>query len=135
MDFYELNKKIIESNKNLEKISENKELIFEFEVANLITEARYFSGLTQKQLAELVGTQQPSIARIEKGLALPSLSFLLKIAKAMGTYLIAPKFGFMNEKVVNTTYNFHVIPTEKDISILSKYYSKNSGDLVRSFVN
>lgn len=108
MDFYELNKKIIESNKKLGKISEDGDLIFEFEVANLITEARYFSGLTQKQLAEIVGTQQPSIARIEKGLALPSLSFLLKIAKAMGTYLIAPKFGFMEERTTKdaTHYNY-----------------------------
>ncbi|MFA7000165.1 MAG: helix-turn-helix transcriptional regulator [Candidatus Paceibacterota bacterium] len=123
MDFYELNKKIIESNKNLEKISENKELIFEFEVANLITEARYFSGLTQKQLAELVGTQQPSIARIEKGLALPSLSFLLKIAKAMGTYLIAPKFGFMEEKIKNKTFIFSFSPTKEVLTPLDYYQS------------
>lgn len=126
MDFYELNKKIIEANKKLGKISEDGDLIFEFEVANLITEARYFSGLTQKQLAEIVGTQQPSIARIEKGLALPSLSFLLKIAKAMGTYLIAPKFGFMEEKIQNKTFIFSISPTKEILTPLDYY--QNTGN-------
>lgn len=113
MDFHELNKKINYLDKSLNKISENKDLLFEFEVANLITEARYFSGLTQKDLADLIGTQQPSIARIEKGQSLPSLSFLLRIAKAMGTYLIAPKFGFMDEKSQNQTTEFRLEGTKE----------------------
>ncbi len=41
-------------------------------------------GLTQAQLAELVGTRQPSIARLENGEASPSLSFLEKVAEALG---------------------------------------------------
>ena len=35
------------------------------EVAQLIYEARTKAGLTQKQLAELIGTKQPVIARLE----------------------------------------------------------------------
>ena len=35
------------------------------------------------QLAELVGTRQPSIARLENGTSMPSLSFLERIAKAL----------------------------------------------------
>jgi ribosome-binding protein aMBF1 (putative translation factor) len=35
------------------------------EVAQLIYEARNKAGLTQKQLAELIGTKQPVIARLE----------------------------------------------------------------------
>lgn len=41
-------------------------------------------GLTQAQLAEMVGTRQPSIARLENGTSAPSLSFLSKIAEALG---------------------------------------------------
>ncbi len=41
-------------------------------------------GLTQAQLAEMVGTKQPSIARLESGVSSPSLSFLEKIAEALG---------------------------------------------------
>ncbi len=41
-------------------------------------------GLTQAQLAEMVGTKQPSIARLESGASSPSLSFLEKVAEALG---------------------------------------------------
>ena len=54
------------------------------EPAYLIARLRIQRGLSQQQLAELVGTQQPSIARLEKGTALPSLSFLHRVAKALG---------------------------------------------------
>lgn len=80
------------------KMNENRKHDFRFEVANLITEARYHYKITQKQLAKKVGTQQPSIARIESGSTLPSLSFLERLADSLGTYLIAPQFGFMKQK-------------------------------------
>lgn len=41
-------------------------------------------GLTQKQLAALVGTKQSSIARLERGATPPDLSFLGKVAAALG---------------------------------------------------
>ena len=77
-----------------------------FDVSQLITEARYYKNLSQEKLAELGGTKQPSIARMESGKTLPSLSFLEKIAKALGTTLLAPKFGFMeNTDVSNLQLN------------------------------
>jgi len=45
---------------------------------------RLLRGLTQTQLAEMIGTWQPSIARLENGTSAPSLSFLTKIADALG---------------------------------------------------
>ena len=51
-----------------------------FQVARL----RMLRGLTQAQLAEMVGTRQPSIARLENGTSAPSLSFLTRIAEALG---------------------------------------------------
>ena len=50
-----------------------------YQVARL----RMQHGLTQAQLAELVGTRQSSIARLENGASTPSLSFLNKIAAAL----------------------------------------------------
>lgn len=50
-----------------------------YQVARL----RLLRGLTQSQLAEMVGTHQPSIARLENGSSIPSLSFLNKIAAAL----------------------------------------------------
>jgi transcriptional regulator with XRE-family HTH domain len=45
-----------------------------------IARLRIQRGLTQAQLAELVGTRQPSIARLESGQSHPSLSFLQRVA-------------------------------------------------------
>jgi predicted transcriptional regulator len=41
-------------------------------------------GLTQAQLAEKVGTKQPSIARLESGQEAPRLSFLKRVVEALG---------------------------------------------------
>jgi transcriptional regulator with XRE-family HTH domain len=49
-----------------------------------IARLRIKLGLTQTQLAEMVGTKQPSIARLENGEGSPSLSFLEKVAEALG---------------------------------------------------
>ena len=51
-----------------------------YQVARL----RMLRGLTQAQLAEMVGSRQPSIAKLENGTGAPSLSFLTKIAEALG---------------------------------------------------
>jgi transcriptional regulator with XRE-family HTH domain len=54
------------------------------EPAYQIARLRILRGLTQKQLAELVGTKQSSIARLERGATPPNLSFLSKVAAALG---------------------------------------------------
>ena len=48
-----------------------------------IARLRIQRGLTQAQLAELVGTRQPSIARLESGQSHPSLSFLQRVAEVL----------------------------------------------------
>lgn len=59
------------------------------EVAQLIYQARTSSGLTQKQLAELVGTKQPVIARLEDAdYEGHSLSMLQKIAHALNQRVV-----------------------------------------------
>lgn len=55
----------------------------ELEPGYQVARLRMLRGLTQAQLAEMVGTRQPSIARLENGSSTPSLSFLSKIAKAL----------------------------------------------------
>ncbi|MBW4586740.1 helix-turn-helix transcriptional regulator [Aetokthonos hydrillicola Thurmond2011] len=59
------------------------------EVAQLIYEARTRAGLTQKQLAELVDTKQPVIARLEDAdYEGHSLSMLQKIAQALNQRVV-----------------------------------------------
>jgi DNA-binding XRE family transcriptional regulator len=55
----------------------------ELEPGYQIARLRIQRGLTQAQLAEMVGTRQPSIARLENGSSVPSLSFLDRIATAL----------------------------------------------------
>lgn len=53
-------------------------------------------GLTQAQLAALMGTKQPNIARFESGRQDPRLSFLRRLADALGCRLevrMVPKGG------------------------------------------
>jgi transcriptional regulator with XRE-family HTH domain len=77
-----------------------------FEIADMVFRARINKGINQKQLSKLVGTKQPSIARLEAGKSLPSLRFLEKIAKALDTKLIAPKFEmFENIPSANLVIN------------------------------
>jgi transcriptional regulator with XRE-family HTH domain len=57
----------------------------ELEPAYQVARLRILRGLSQEQLADLVGTKQPSIARLERGTATPSLLFLRKIAKALNS--------------------------------------------------
>jgi transcriptional regulator with XRE-family HTH domain len=65
--------------KDAEFIAAAEELEPGYQVARL----RTLRGLTQAQLAEMIGTRQPSIARLENGSSTPSLSFLNKIASAL----------------------------------------------------
>lgn len=57
------------------------------EPAYQIARLRIMRGLTQAELAELVGTKQPSIARIENGKTEPKLSFLRRLAEALDARL------------------------------------------------
>jgi transcriptional regulator with XRE-family HTH domain len=56
----------------------------ELEPAYQVARLRIRRGLTQAQLAELVGTKQPSIARLEGGQVAPRLSFLRRVVEALG---------------------------------------------------
>jgi len=47
-----------------------------------IIQARTEQGLTQAQLAKMVGTQRSNISRLESGAHNPSLDFLLNVAAA-----------------------------------------------------
>ena len=63
------------------------ELEFEFELIKAILDARQKKGLTQKKLAEKIGTKQSAIARFESGRANPRLSFLKKLSRALDVKL------------------------------------------------
>ena len=57
----------------------------EFSFARVLIQARIRSGLTQKEVAERMGTTQSVIARMESGKPLPSLRSIQRYAQATGT--------------------------------------------------
>ncbi|GHU99630.1 transcriptional regulator [Clostridia bacterium] len=62
-------------------------LAAEYELREQIITARQNSNLTQKQLAELIGTRQSNISRLERGEQNPTIDLLQKIAKSLGKEL------------------------------------------------
>jgi predicted transcriptional regulator len=71
--------------KNPQVRHEYENLEDEFELAKEVIELRKKNKLTQKELAEQVGTSQPAIARLESGSYQNlSLSFLRRLADALG---------------------------------------------------
>jgi DNA-binding XRE family transcriptional regulator len=63
---------------------------------DLLLKARHDAGLTQAQVAELMGTQPPAVARLERSLATgkhsPSLATLRRYATACGKQLVLQLF-------------------------------------------
>lgn len=57
------------------------------ELARSLIEARVRAGLTQEELADKMGTSQPSIARLESGHK-PSLKTLERVAEMTGSKLM-----------------------------------------------
>ena len=58
------------------------------EMARLIIRLRMDQGLTQKELAERVGTSSTAISRLESGQHAPTAETLRKIAHAFGGHLV-----------------------------------------------
>jgi len=78
-------KEIILKNKETQKEYESMEA--EYKIIEEIIITRREKNLTQKGLAELIGTKQSNISRLESGNYNPSLDFLQKVASAMGKKL------------------------------------------------
>lgn len=78
-------KKIINSNPEVIKELENNSI--EYKIVREIIKARYEKNLTQQRLAEIAGTKQSNISRLESGEYNPTIGFLDKIAKAIGKKL------------------------------------------------
>jgi len=59
----------------------------EYKLAAALIRLRLAKGMTQEQLAALLNTKQESIARLESGSSLPSLSTVRRVANALDAEL------------------------------------------------
>ncbi len=62
----------------------NRERAWEEYNAQILLDARKKAHLTQAELAERIGADKGYISRIERGLTIPTVSTLYRIAAAMG---------------------------------------------------
>jgi transcriptional regulator with XRE-family HTH domain len=75
----------------------------EYRLVSAMIKLRLEKGLTQEQLAKLLNTKQESIARLESGSSLPSLSTMKKVAEALDAELeinIRPKHQSCEDDIV-----------------------------------
>lgn len=75
----------------------------EYKLAATLIRLRLAKGLTQAQLAALLNTKQESIARLESGTSLPSLSTVKRVADALDADLeinLRPKSETGKDKLV-----------------------------------
>ena len=75
----------------------------EYKLAAALIRLRLAKGLTQAQLATLLNTKQESIARLESGSSLPSLSTVKRVADALDADLeinLRPKNDAAKDKLV-----------------------------------
>jgi len=88
----------------------------EYKLAATLIRLRLAKGLTQEQLARLLNTKQESIARLESGSSLPSLSTVKKLADALDAELeisLRPKN--------KTSEDSSATSTSEDSSATSRY--------------
>lgn len=85
---YEKFKKEALKDKEVRKLYD--ELKPEFDLIANVMRKRIEKGLTQRELAQKMGTKQSAISRFESGNYNPSLAFLQKIAQALeGELMVA----------------------------------------------
>lgn len=60
------------------------EMEAEYQVISAVIGKRLEKKMSQKQLADRMGTKQSAISRLESGESNPSINFLSKVAKALG---------------------------------------------------
>ena len=85
MKWEEFKKKRFGEDPELKKEYDKLEL--QYKIISQIIDLRNKKKITQKQLAELVNTKQPSIARLESGDYNPTVDFLKKIAEVLDANL------------------------------------------------
>lgn len=84
MNWKEQKKKLMQ---NPEFVREYNMLELEYKLAASLIRLRLAKGLTQEDLAKMLNTKQESIARLENGGSLPSLSTMKKLAEALDAEL------------------------------------------------
>lgn len=85
MNFNDYKKRVLEERPDVKE--EYDALGPQYEIIRAEIMSRKEAGMTQKELAERMGTAQANISRFEKGNYNPSIAFLQKMAQSLGKNL------------------------------------------------
>ncbi|MBR5409000.1 UDP-N-acetylglucosamine 1-carboxyvinyltransferase [Candidatus Saccharibacteria bacterium] len=66
-----------------------RKITYQQEIGGVVAHLRAERGLTQAELAKLVGTSQPAVYRIEKGMQNVSLDMIKKLSQALGSPILS----------------------------------------------
>ena len=80
------------------------------EIIAQLVEARLEKGISQAELARLIGTQRSNICRLESGVQNPTLDMLLKITAALGKDITL--FLEDKEEIMSSIYSLRIYDTE-----------------------
>lgn len=116
----------------IEEMKKDEKFRVEYERASLLIDfarelisLRKSKGLTQEQLANLVGTKKSNISRIERGLQNLSVEMMIKIANALGTKLNIS----LNQNTISLTES----QMEK-LNQISKRYNTSSEEVLNMLI-
>lgn len=80
------------------------------EIIAQLVEARVEKGISQSELARVIGTQRSNISRLESGMQNPSLDMVLKIVSALG---MTASFALEDrEEAMSNVYSLRIYDTE-----------------------
>lgn len=80
------------------------------EIIAQLVEARLEKGISQSELARMIGTQRSNISRLESGMQNPSLDMVLKIVSALG--MTASLTLEDKEEAMSNVYSLRIYDTE-----------------------
>ena len=83
----DIRKHLDELRSDEEFMNEFNALAAQYELARQVIEARIALGITQKQLADRIGTSQANISKLEHAELNPSLDMAQRVAKGLGKRL------------------------------------------------
>lgn len=117
----------------IEELKKDEKFKSEYERSKLLVDfarelilLRKSKGLTQEQLANLVGTKKSNISRIERGLQNLSVEMMVKIANALGAKL---SISFKSENTVNLSDS-----AVKKLEQLSKKYGATPEEILNMLI-
>ena len=95
-------------------------ITYQQEIGDVVSHLRTEKGMTQAELAEILGTSQPTIYRIENGLQNVSLNMVRKLSKALGSPILSVNTSVSQSLYIEGGKELHgevIVNTSKNAAV------------------